>query len=212
MGPAAGAAESKEPLQGLRVKPDGHLEAGGEPEPRANSSKCNYKKREVVIAVSIAVVLGLIALFVLAWLRPKLPSADLGPPAVSCCPEDWVGYGGKCYYFSETEGNWTYSRSQCSALNASLAGINSEQDLDFLLRYKGKPDHWLGLQRDPGQLWKWTNGTEFNNLFVIGGGGDCAYLNDENRVSSLRCTSKRHWICTKPNEFTKAQEDAVEGG
>ncbi|XP_043353057.1 C-type lectin domain family 2 member D-like isoform X3 [Dermochelys coriacea] len=144
--------------------------------------------------------------------RPKLPSADLGPPAGPTCPDGWIGYRGKCCYFSEAKRNWTYSLTNCSALSASLAEINSKQEMDFLLRYKGKPDHWLGLQRDPGQLWKWTNGTEFNNLFVIGGGGDCAYLNDENRVSSLRCTSKRHWICTKPNEFTKAQEDAVEGG
>ncbi|KAH1183001.1 hypothetical protein KIL84_004493, partial [Mauremys mutica] len=52
---------------------------------------------------------------------------------VSCpgpsCPGSWIGYRGKCYYFSEMEGNWTYSQSQCSALSASLAVIDSEQDL-----------------------------------------------------------------------------------
>ncbi|CAM4664166.1 unnamed protein product [Caretta caretta] len=82
----------------------------------------------------------------------------------------------------------------------------------FLLRYKGRFDHCIGLRRDPGQLWKWANGTKFNNLFPIGGGGDCAYLNDVNGVSSWRCTSERPWICTKPDAFTQAQEAAVEGG
>ncbi|CAM5176803.1 unnamed protein product, partial [Eretmochelys imbricata] len=81
-----------------------------------------------------------------------------------------------------------------------------------LLRYKGRLDHWIGLQRDPGQLWKWANGTKFNNLFPIRGGGDCAYLNDVNGVSSWRCTSERPWICTKPDAFTEAQEAAVVGG
>ncbi|CAM5157505.1 unnamed protein product, partial [Eretmochelys imbricata] len=81
-----------------------------------------------------------------------------------------------------------------------------------LLRYKGRLDHWIGLWRDPGQLWKWANGTKFNNLFPIGGGGDCAYLNDVNGVSSWRCTSERPWICTKPDAFTQAQEAAMVGG
>ncbi|CAM4557887.1 unnamed protein product, partial [Lepidochelys kempii] len=82
----------------------------------------------------------------------------------------------------------------------------------FLLRYKGRFDHWIGLRRDPGQLWKWADGSKFNNLFPIGGGGDCAYLNGLSAVSSLRCSSERPWICTKPGAFTEAQEAAVDGG
>uniref|UniRef100_A0A674JB80 C-type lectin domain-containing protein n=1 Tax=Terrapene triunguis TaxID=2587831 RepID=A0A674JB80_9SAUR len=57
------------------------------------------------------------------------PVADPGPLAAPCCSDGWVGYGGKCYYFSEAEGNWTYSRSNCSSLGASLAGINSEPEM-----------------------------------------------------------------------------------
>ncbi|XP_075769454.1 C-type lectin domain family 2 member D-like [Pelodiscus sinensis] len=133
-------------------------------------------------------------------------------PAVQgpACPDGWVGYQGKCFYFSEGEGNWTYSRSRCSALGASLAGIDNKQEMDFLLRYKGKFDHWISLWRDPGQPWKWANGTEFNNWFGIGGDGDCAYLN-ENRVSSLRCASEGHWICSKPDALTAAKETPAGG-
>uniref|UniRef100_A0A8C3HXK5 C-type lectin domain-containing protein n=1 Tax=Chrysemys picta bellii TaxID=8478 RepID=A0A8C3HXK5_CHRPI len=207
MGPAAGAAESQVPLQG-RANSDGHQKTGAEPEPRRNCTR-----RTVALTVILAIVSSaFIIATVLAVQRYKLPSADLSPPAVICCPDDWVGYRGKCYYFSETEGNWNYSLTNCSALSASLAGIDSEQDMAFLLRYKGKPDHWIGLWRDLGQPWKWANGTEFNNTFVIRGGGDCAYLNDEKGVSSSRCTNERHWICTKPDVFTQAKEDEVEGG
>uniref|UniRef100_A0A674IMM4 C-type lectin domain-containing protein n=1 Tax=Terrapene triunguis TaxID=2587831 RepID=A0A674IMM4_9SAUR len=41
-------------------------------------------------------------------------------PAVSRCPDGWVGYLGKCYYFSEAEGNWDFSQSNCSSFGASL--------------------------------------------------------------------------------------------
>ncbi|XP_039373286.1 C-type lectin domain family 2 member E-like isoform X4 [Mauremys reevesii] len=113
------------------------------------------------ITVLIIIIVTLAAL--LAVEKSKSPLAAPGPPAGPCCPDGWIGYRGKCYYFSETDGNWTYSQSQCSALNASLAVIDSEQEKDFLLRYKGFLDRWIGLQREPGQPWRWPNGTEFNN-------------------------------------------------
>ncbi|KAH1182713.1 hypothetical protein KIL84_004205 [Mauremys mutica] len=138
------------------------------------------------------------------------PLAAPGPPAAPCCPEDWIGYRGKCYYFSETDGNWTYSQSQCSALNASLAAIESEQEKDFLLRYKGFLDRWIGLQREPGQPWRWPNGTEFDNRFPIRGGGDCVFLMDEGWFGSSRCRTWRRWICSKPDARTMGKGCAVE--
>uniref|UniRef100_A0A674J225 C-type lectin domain-containing protein n=1 Tax=Terrapene triunguis TaxID=2587831 RepID=A0A674J225_9SAUR len=62
-------------------------------------------------------------------LASKLPSADLCPPAGPACPDGWIGYRGKCYDFSEVEGNWTYVQSHCSSFGASLAGIDSEQEM-----------------------------------------------------------------------------------
>nr|XP_042701270.1 C-type lectin domain family 2 member D-like isoform X5 [Chrysemys picta bellii] len=115
------------------------------------------------------------------------------------CPNGWVAFQGQCYYFSVTEGNWTYSRSNCSALGTSLAGIDTQQDMDFMLRYRGHRDHWLGLQKDTNQLWRWVNGTEFNSWFHIGGGGECAYLKEAKAISSSRCSMERHWICSKPH-------------
>ncbi|XP_044839599.1 C-type lectin domain family 2 member D-like [Mauremys mutica] len=197
---APGAAESKELLQ-ENDNSDGHQETVGEPEPRCNCR--THKARTIIVAVVLtSVFLVLIAVIAhLAVLRPKLQSTDLGPPAVPWGPDGWVRYRGKCYYFSETEGNWNYSRSNCSSLGASLAGIDSEQDRMFLVCYKGVHDHWIGLRREQGQPWKWTNGTEFNRLFVIRGGGDCAYLNDEKGVSSSRCSMERRWICSKPEVY-----------
>ncbi|XP_067408124.1 C-type lectin domain family 2 member E-like [Emydura macquarii macquarii] len=122
----------------------------------------------------------------------------------------WIGYQGKCYYFSETEGNWTYSQSQCSSLSASLAGIDSEQEKDFLLCYKVFLDRWIGLHREPGQPWRWPNGTEFDLRFPIRSGGTCAFLMDENWFGSSNCMRWRRWICSKPNAYTMGKGCTME--
>uniref|UniRef100_A0A674J321 C-type lectin domain-containing protein n=1 Tax=Terrapene triunguis TaxID=2587831 RepID=A0A674J321_9SAUR len=120
------------------------------------------------------------------------------PQLVAWCPDGWIGYRGKCYYFSEAEENWNNSQRHCSALGASLAVIDSEQDLVFMLRYKGISEHWIGLWREQArQPWKWVNGSDLNSLFLIGG-GNCAYLND-NGVSASRCITERNWVCSKPD-------------
>uniref|UniRef100_A0A8C0J2C0 C-type lectin domain-containing protein n=1 Tax=Chelonoidis abingdonii TaxID=106734 RepID=A0A8C0J2C0_CHEAB len=106
--------------------------------------------------------------FSFSVLAPKLSSADQCPSAGPKCPDGWIGYRGKCYFFSETEGNWTYSQSHCSAPDASLAGIDSEQEMMFLLLHKDIHDHWIGLRREQGQPWKWTNGIVFNHPGLFG--------------------------------------------
>ncbi|XP_065420334.1 C-type lectin domain family 2 member E-like isoform X2 [Chrysemys picta bellii] len=117
--------------------------------------------RQVLVPASFTVLIIIIVTLaaLLAVEKSKPPVGAAGPG----CPDGWIGYRGKCYYFSETEGNWNHSQSQCSSLNASLAGIDSEQEKNFLLRYKSFLDRWVGLQREPGQAWMWPNGTEFDN-------------------------------------------------
>ncbi|NWI02896.1 CLC2E protein, partial [Tichodroma muraria] len=121
------------------------------------------------------------------------------PRAQPCfqCPFDWIRYRGKCYYFSEVEGNWTSSQDNCSALDASLAILDSMEDLSFVMRYKGISEHWIGLLReDEEQPWQWVNRSPLSHLFQIHGGGLCAYL-DDNGLSSSHCSTERSWICNK---------------
>ncbi|XP_065420280.1 C-type lectin domain family 2 member D-like isoform X2 [Chrysemys picta bellii] len=173
----------------------GNHESGAEP---GNVSSCRLRKHAAcTVAVSVVLVILIVAVVVLAVLVLKAQ-----PQCMAWCPDSWVGYRGKCYYFSEAEENWNNSRSNCSALGASLAVIDSEQDLVFMMRYKGASEHWIGLGRKHERLpWKWVNGSDFNNLFPIRGGGNCAYLND-NGVSASRCITERHWVCNKPDAYT----------
>ncbi|XP_064259268.1 uncharacterized protein LOC135289525 isoform X2 [Passer domesticus] len=89
------------------------------------------------------------------------------PHAQPCfqCPFDWIRYRGKCYYFSEVEGNWTSSQDNCSALGASLAILDSVEDLSFVMRYKGISEHWIGLFREHEQQpWQWVNRSALSHL------------------------------------------------
>ncbi|XP_067319451.1 C-type lectin domain family 2 member B-like [Anolis sagrei] len=112
------------------------------------------------------------------------------------CPNGWIGYQRKCYYFSEMEGNWTSSSTHCSSYNASLALIDSQEEMNFLFRYKTSSDHWIGLQRDPGQPWRWVNGSIYKGWLRTNGGRRCAYLT-HGVIASSSCTREEHWICSK---------------
>ncbi|XP_060119453.1 C-type lectin domain family 2 member D-like [Heteronotia binoei] len=129
----------------------------------------------------------------------KRPSPVLSTCPVVSCPNGWVGYQEKCYYFAKAEGSWTSSKKYCSSLNATLAVVDSQEEMDFMLRYKGPADHWIGLQRNGSQPWKWINGTIFNEWFAVLGGGSCAYMNQQG-IASSSCLREEPWICIKPVE------------
>uniref|UniRef100_A0A8C0IQ43 C-type lectin domain-containing protein n=1 Tax=Chelonoidis abingdonii TaxID=106734 RepID=A0A8C0IQ43_CHEAB len=76
--------------------------------------------------------------------------------------------------------------------------IDTEKDLDFIMRYKGISEFWIGLKRVSVQLWHWVNGEQFNNLFTVRGEGYCVYLSDD-FATLLWCSTKRYWICSKPD-------------
>ncbi|XP_075769646.1 C-type lectin domain family 2 member D11-like isoform X2 [Pelodiscus sinensis] len=106
----------------------------------------------VVIIIALAAALGVE--------RSKQPPPC---PPTSGCPENWIRIQGKFYYFSKAEGNWTNSQKNCSSHAASLATIESLRQLHSLLPYPGRLDHWIGLRKDAGGVWRWVNGTEFDH-------------------------------------------------
>nr|XP_048296049.1 C-type lectin domain family 2 member E-like [Myodes glareolus] len=119
----------------------------------------------IVIMVLTVTVIGLsIALSV----RKEIVAISRPGPYYSTCPKDWIGFGSKCFYFSEDVRNWTFSQTYCMALEARLALYDSLEELNFLKRYKGASDYWIGLHREsPEHPWTWTDNTEYNNLYVF---------------------------------------------
>uniref|UniRef100_A0A2K5QYC8 C-type lectin domain family 2 member D n=1 Tax=Cebus imitator TaxID=2715852 RepID=A0A2K5QYC8_CEBIM len=103
----------------------------------------------------------------------------------AACPESWIGFQRKCFYFSDDTKNWTSSQRFCDSQDANLALVENFQELNFLLRYKGPSDHWIGLSREQDQPWKWTNGTEWTRLLAIKEGGANLYVAKVSQVPQI---------------------------
>lgn len=61
--------------------------------------------------------------------RNKIPVMENCEPCSATCPSGWIGFGSKCFYFSEDVGNWTFSQSSCMALDSHLALFDSLEEL-----------------------------------------------------------------------------------
>ncbi|XP_059536908.1 C-type lectin domain family 2 member D-like [Myotis daubentonii] len=114
------------------------------------------------------------------------------------CLDGWIGYLGKCFYFSENTTTWAASQNFCVSHAATLAVFNTTKELDFLKRYSEHSHYWIGLSRKPGQTWKWADGSTYSDWFQEIGKGECAYLH-KSGISGSSTHLVRKWICSKPD-------------
>ncbi|XP_040593330.1 C-type lectin domain family 2 member G isoform X1 [Mesocricetus auratus] len=153
-------------------------------------------------AVITVLTVAVIVLSVALSLPARKPEDDSNKKFFAACPRQWIGIGNQCYYFSDVMRNWTFSQIFCMAQGAQLARFDSQEELAFLMRYKGDFDYWIGLLRKSSQhAWMWTDNTEYKNVTSPRGQGECAYLVG-NEISSGRNYIQRRWICSKPQSFT----------
>uniref|UniRef100_A0A667GUM5 C-type lectin domain family 2 member D n=1 Tax=Lynx canadensis TaxID=61383 RepID=A0A667GUM5_LYNCA len=47
----------------------------------------------------------------------------------AACPENWIGFQRKCFYFSDDIKNWTFSQRFCVSHGADLVQIETVQEL-----------------------------------------------------------------------------------
>ncbi|XP_037703705.1 early activation antigen CD69-like [Choloepus didactylus] len=154
----------------------------------------------VTVAFITSLIIAVIALTVGQYNCPgQYMSLVPSESHVTSCSDEWVGYQRKCYFFSTMKRSWTSAQSSCLKHGATLALIDSEKDMIFLKQYVGRTEHWIGLNNEDGQTWKWSNGKVFNNWFNLTGSENCAFLNST-EVSSEECQNNLHWICSKPSE------------
>ncbi|XP_069506604.1 uncharacterized protein [Ambystoma mexicanum] len=121
----------------------------------------------------------------------NVKTSEVLPP----CGDGWIWFRNKCYFFSQVEANWDDAKHACASWNSSLAVIDNQREMDFLMRYNGIFDHWIGLWRDSGHRWVWVNGSEFNKWFQIEDFSDYAFLNHD-RIGSAERHNVRNWICS----------------
>uniref|UniRef100_A0A8D0PPU8 C-type lectin domain-containing protein n=1 Tax=Sus scrofa TaxID=9823 RepID=A0A8D0PPU8_PIG len=131
-----------------------------------------------------------IPLVVIALLSYYLVKAQNAP---YFCPDNWIGFQDKCYYFSKEEKNWNSSRDSCLSENANLVLISTPEEMQFLKRYKCTSDHWIhpGSQTKP-----WTERSTLNHWLTTKENEVCPYLNEDS-IATARCYTERKWICKK---------------
>ncbi|XP_021239188.1 uncharacterized protein LOC110391571 isoform X3 [Numida meleagris] len=102
----------------------------GEESQRENQWGCKWnvgrRKTTLLLFVSgvlVGVIVTLVPVIVL-----QRPSCSPRPQFSHVCPNAWVGFQGKCHYFSDTESDWNSSREHCQRLGASLATIDTVEE------------------------------------------------------------------------------------
>ncbi|KAM5255979.1 C-type lectin domain family 2 member L isoform 1-T1 [Ctenodactylus gundi] len=141
-------------------------------------------------------LLGAIAVLLFAILVVMSILASKG--CIKCeapCPEDWLLYGRKCYYFSEEPRDWNTGRQYCHTHEAALAVIQSQKELEFMFKFTRR-EPWIGLRR-VGDEFHWVNGDPFDpDTFTISGPGECVFV-EPTRLVSTECLMTRPWVCSK---------------
>ncbi|XP_069506616.1 C-type lectin domain family 2 member L-like isoform X2 [Ambystoma mexicanum] len=154
---------------------------------------CTPLARALFILACLQCV-GLIIVTVLLVKRspPEVPT----PPCVEPCPMDWLYNGRKCYHFSKEEAEWEDSQGICSSSNASLALIDTQEELDFMLDLICRKHMWIGLRHN-GTQFHWVNGTACNStVCAITDEGECVYIGS-NALRVSGCSLIRPYICNK---------------
>ncbi|XP_077602113.1 C-type lectin domain family 7 member A isoform X1 [Crocuta crocuta] len=88
------------------------------------------------------------------------------------CPPNWVTHENNCYLFRTSLASWNSSKNQCSQLHSNLLKIDSEKELEFIVRQvSSQPDNafWIGLSRPQTEgPWLWEDSSIFSyTLFQI---------------------------------------------
>ncbi|XP_026540262.1 C-type lectin domain family 2 member D-like [Notechis scutatus] len=164
--------------------------------------QCTSNKKIITAVILIIVLFIVIIVLAVKKTETYLPYPSSASQGVAC-PDSWIGYLGKCFYVSKEERNWTVSLSTCSSLNASLAVIDSQKELDFWVEILNPLHYWFGLSREVNQTWKWSNGTESKIQFPVRGEGFCAYVNGKG-ASSTVCSMEKYFLCSQPESCRTA--------
>ncbi|XP_021239186.1 C-type lectin domain family 2 member D-like isoform X2 [Numida meleagris] len=188
-----------------RLSPSVHRDVTiqpGDEEVRApQGCKWNVGRRKTTLLLFVSGVLVGVIVTLVPVIVLQRPSCSPRPQFSHVCPNAWVGFQGKCHYFSDTESDWNSSREHCQRLGASLATIDTVEERAFMLRYQGPANCWIGLHREEGdERWTWADGSAFTNWFQLRGGGQCAYLNGD-RISSALCHTEKYWVCSRADSY-----------
>ncbi|KAG2465350.1 C-type lectin domain family 10 member A-like [Polypterus senegalus] len=138
---------------------------------------------------------------------------DVSKPERQCvfCPESWVPFNTKCYYFASDKKTWADSRDNCTSMGGHLVIIESQKEQNFLLNKtasKTDKSHWIGLtdQKTENQ-YLWVDNRLLNDSIKFWGqrDNDKGYEPDHFQESTKE---KEHCIHINTNTLFNGWYDA----
>ncbi|XP_045044184.2 low affinity immunoglobulin epsilon Fc receptor isoform X4 [Desmodus rotundus] len=136
------------------------------------------------------------------WMELRVSNGSM----CNTCPEEWISFQRKCYYFGEGAKRWIQARYACNKLNGRLVSIHNQEEQDFLAKYVNKKGSWIGLRDlDIEGEFVWMDGSpldysnwrpgEPNNG---GEGEDCVMMLGLGQWNDAFCNSHLEgWICDR---------------
>ncbi|XP_059551413.1 low affinity immunoglobulin epsilon Fc receptor [Myotis daubentonii] len=136
------------------------------------------------------------------WIELRVSNGSV----CNTCPEKWVSFQRKCYYFGEGAKRWIQARNACSGLRGRLVSIHSQEEQDFLATHSNKKGSWIGLRdlhtegefvwmdQSPLDYSNWRPGEPNNG----GQGEDCVMLLGSGQWNDAFCSSYLDgWVCDR---------------
>ncbi|KAG8519254.1 Low affinity immunoglobulin epsilon Fc receptor [Galemys pyrenaicus] len=137
--------------------------------------------------------------------RATAPPTSAGS-ACNTCPEQWVNFQRKCYYFGEGAKKWIQARYACHSLQGQLVSVHSQEEQDFLTKHANRKGSWIGLQDldiegefvwmdgSPLDYSNWRQGEPNND----GQGEDCVVMEGSGQWNDAFCyTPRDSWVCDR---------------
>uniref|UniRef100_A0A8C6EYC3 Fc epsilon receptor II n=1 Tax=Marmota marmota marmota TaxID=9994 RepID=A0A8C6EYC3_MARMA len=120
------------------------------------------------------------------------------------CPEGWLHFRQKCYYFGQGAKRWVQARFTCDDLEGRLVSIHSQEEQDFLTKRANKKGSWIGLRDlDLEGEFIWMDGSPLDysnwNLGEPNNGDqgeDCVMMLGSGKWNDASCRSELDaWVC-----------------
>ncbi|KAM9103964.1 low affinity immunoglobulin epsilon Fc receptor [Megaptera novaeangliae] len=122
------------------------------------------------------------------------------------CPEEWIYFQKKCYYFGKGTKKWIQARNACSKLHGRLVSVRSQEEQDFLTKHSNKRGSWIGL-RDldiEGEfIWMDSSPLGYSNWQPgepndAGQGENCVMMQGSGQWNDVFCGSYLNsWVCDR---------------
>nr|XP_036874493.1 low affinity immunoglobulin epsilon Fc receptor-like isoform X3 [Manis javanica] len=136
------------------------------------------------------------------WIELRMSNGSM----CNTCPEKWVNFQRKCYYFGEGPKKWIQARFACENLQGRLVSIHSREEQAFLTKHASRKGSWIGLRdldiegefiwmdQKPLDYTNWRPG-EPNNQAL---GEDCVMMQSSGQWNDAFCGSRLDaWVCDR---------------